>query len=179
MLAYGAELHGRGVVVTAGFETRRLLRSAAIIGGLAVVVVVASQSGFLFPQPERHQVTPPQLPKFPPPGPDQVLFRVHTPRPLPFRLGTIDVYEAASANWLLPPYDSNRYQPVTAPAVLPGVARAGTSPAGTVTFQIGELGGHELPTVPEATRISGLQASLKYDPRSGISTCLPPAPARV
>src|SRR5439155_638650 len=46
--------------------------------------------------------------------------------------------------------------------------RARAKAAGTVTFQIEELGGHQLPVVPEGTRITGISQALEYDPRTGI-----------
>ena len=166
-VAQGAELSRQGDT-TMGFEVRRLLRAAAMIGGLLALLVVLSRTGLLFPQPNRDRTIPPQRPMLPPPVPDQPLFTVTTPVSVPFRLGVIDTYDARQNAWLLPPFDTSRYRKLRSPARL-----SSAPPSSPKTFEahftIREATGHELPTIAEAVTVKDLGPEVGDDP--GATPC--------
>jgi hypothetical protein len=149
-----------------GFEARRLGRGAAALAGLVAFVVVLSQLGFLFPDNPDHQVIPPKRPEVPPAAPDRVLFRVKADRPLPLRLGVLDVYDGRG--FLTPPYDSERFRPIDRRPASGGVR---------VAITVEDLGGHLLPGLAEPQAVTGTGAKVEVDPRTG-QLRLPKARAR-
>lgn len=166
-VAYGADLGrgiGQGGALGAGFETRRLARTGAMVAGLVVAVVVLNQAGFLFPSPDQNRVVPPQRPQVPPQVPDVPLFRVTTNAQTPYRLGVIDVYDVKEGAWMLPEQDNRRLQRESAPASLPGPALG--RQVLTATFVVEQATGHLLPTIGGTVSVQGLSGQqFDYDPR--------------
>jgi len=151
-VAVGGEDAGSG-----GFELRRLARGGAALGGLVALLVALSQFGFLFPSSEAHEVIPPKRPEVPPPTPDRVLFKVEADRPLPLRLGVLDVYDGRG--FLTPPYDTRRFRKLDAPT-------AAADGGAFAAIEIVDLGGHLLPGLasPAGVRVRG--ARVEVDPRT-------------
>jgi hypothetical protein len=170
-LAQGAEMARHGEF-GAGFETRRLLRGTAMVLVLVVGLVALSRAGFLFPEPERQQVIPPQRPKIPPPTPDRPLFYVKTTLKLPYRLGVIDVYSydrnTKQGAWLLPPYDPRALQKLHSPARLDKLPFYPKDANTTLTLDVRaqDIGGHQLPDIAGLERLDGLSSDVDYDPRA-------------
>ena len=171
VLAQGAELGRRGQLGL-GFEGRRILRGGAMLVGLILLLVVLSQSGLLFPQPDLAQVIPPQKPQLPPPAPDRPLFEVRSALKVPLRLGVIDIYDARQNAWLLPPYDSRRLHPLKGSASFTGFGQVPKSPAKTFTvdFQMDEQTGHQVPDIGGMVSIKGIGTPAEYDPRTQTLT---------
>lgn len=168
-IAYGADL-GRGIgrdrALGAGFETRRLARTGAMVAGLVAAVVLLNQAGFLFPSPDQNRVVPPQRPQVPPQVPDVPLFKVTTNAQTPFRLGVIDVYDVKQGAWMLPEQDNRRLRRESAPVTLPG-PKLGRQFL-TATFVVEQATGHLLPTIGGTVRVEGLTGQqFDYDPRQG------------
>lgn len=164
-IAYGAELGGQGHLGV-GFESRRLLRGLALAVLLAVGVVGISRVGILFPQPDRSHVIPPQRPPPPPALPDQVLFSYTASRPVPLRLGVIDVYDVTAGAWELPPYDPSRFVPVEPPAGIPHTGYRPNLPTVTATITVANLSGHSLPSLAGLSRLSAPGGTIDFDPRT-------------
>lgn len=162
-VAYGADLASEGIV-GGGFEVRRLGRGAALLVVIVALLVVVSQTDFLFPEADRDQVIPPQKPPVPPPEPDRVLFTVESTRSGPWRVGVLDVYGQDA--FLLPPVD---------PELIVDVPDGGTvarPPAGretyTALFTIADVKGHTLPASPSPTKLTGTGERVEYDTRSQV-----------
>ncbi len=171
-LATGAALGG-GPERSAGFEVRRMIRGGVIATGLAALVIGISSFGFLFPQPNQERVVPPQRPQLPPPEPDRVLFSYFASRPVPLRLGTIDVYDVGQKAWLLPPYDPARVQRLNLPASIKPAAGLKYKPGAgdvKVTVTIADATGHALPDVADLVKVQGHGSIFGYDPRTGALT---------
>lgn len=147
-----------------GFELRRAGRGAGLLAVLIAALVGASQIGVLLPAPKEDVVVPPQRPQPSPPQPDRELFRVQSERQLPWRLGTLDVYDGTA--WLTPPFDPGRFEDLDGGAVpTPTIER----PAATVraTFTVEELAGRALPALANPVEIDG-DASIQVDPRTQV-----------
>src|SRR5207245_1202983 len=121
--------------LSAAFELRRLARTGGIAATLIVAVVALSQLGFLFPQASHDRTIPPQKPVVPPPAPDHVIFTYKLSRPVPLRLGVLDVYDTSTGAWLLPPYDSARIKALHPPASIPHLRPPGKT-AITATIRV-------------------------------------------
>lgn len=149
-----------------GFEARRLARGGGALAALVALVIAVSQLGFLFPDSASHDVIPPKRPQVPPSVPDRVLFRATLDRPMPLRLGVLDVYDGRG--FLTPPFDSARFRPLRA-----------SSPGDTVkaTITVADLGGHLLPGLPSPQAVSIKGAKVEIDPRTD-QLRLPKARAR-
>jgi transglutaminase superfamily protein len=168
-VAYGADL-GRGIgrdrALGAGFETRRLARTGAMVAGLVAAVVLLNQAGFLFPSPDQNRVVPPQRPQVPPQVPDVPLFKVTTNAQTPFRLGVIDVYDVKQGAWMLPEQDNRRLRRDSAPVTVPG-PKLGAQFL-SATFVVEQATGHLLPSIGGTVKIEGLSGQqFDYDPRQG------------
>lgn len=147
-----------------GFELRRAGRGAGLLALLIAALVGASQIGVLLPDPKEDVVVPPQRPQPSPPQPDRELFRVESERQLPWRLGTLDVYDGEA--WLTPPFDPGRFEDLDGGAVpTPTVER----PEATVraTFTVEELAGRALPALANPVEVDG-DADLQLDPRTQV-----------
>jgi hypothetical protein len=167
-VSFGAELAREGA--TSGrFEARRLGRGVGILGGLVVLLAALTQVGFLFPEPKDTRVIPPKRPQTPPAEPDRELFRVKTDRPLPWRLGVLDVYGLEEQAWLTPPYDPKRFVTPPASAAIPrGLPEDVPLPQGTptfsATFTLSDVRGHVIPDVQGTVKVAG--EGIEYDPRT-------------
>jgi len=161
-LAYGAELGGSGQV-TAAFEGRRLLRGGTVAILIAAAVLGMSNLGFLFPQPQQQHVIPPEKPPPPPKVPDHVIFTYKANAPVPLRMGVIDVYDPSQRAWLLPPYDTSRFVRLTPPSAIPQ-----SVPGHDVTVTVTMVDGssHQVPTIGQASRVSGPGDVFDFDPRT-------------
>ena len=164
-LAEGAEL-ARSGVTGAAFELRRVGRAGVMAVGLAVVLVLFSTAGFLFPQPSRDHVIPPQKPPVPPPVADTVLFRDSGVQGNVLRMGVIDIYDQKQQAWLLPPYDPTTLKHYDSPSHVGGAPPKGT-PTYTVSIDVANLPGHYLPVPAGAYLVNGLHAAVDVDPRTG------------
>jgi len=165
-VAYGAQLAADGEL-GAGFESRRILRGIALAVALAVGLGVVSKASFLFPQPDRSHVVPPQRPPTPPDPPDRVLFSYTASRPgLPLDLGVIDVYDVKAGAWELPPYDPSRFDVLHPPQTIPGTTAGGRLPTATATVTMVNADGHSLLALAGVSRISGTDQVVDYDPRT-------------
>ena len=145
----------------ASFELLRLVRGAAGLAVLAVVLVALGSTGLLLPKAASNEVVPPRPPKSAPPVADGVLFTVHTGAAGdtgPWTTGVLDSY--VNDTWLLPSYDRSRLQRVgggplpDAPATAPR----------HVQVTIGNLAGRNLPTVDAARTVHSSQLHLSFDP---------------
>ncbi|MHB8507852.1 MAG: transglutaminase-like domain-containing protein, partial [Candidatus Dormibacteria bacterium] len=167
-LAWRAQQLADGVVIEPSYELRRLGRTAALMLALGLGVVGLSQTGALFPQPQQHRVIPPQRPRVPPPTADRVLFtyRQQVDRKDPIRLGTISIYDQAQGAWLLPSYDVRRLRPL-ANGVVPNPQRQGKG-SYSVEIVVGDVGGHEIPTIANLTHISGSLGAVQFDPETQV-----------
>jgi hypothetical protein len=165
-VAYGVELAASGVS-SGRFELTRLLRGAGALAVLAVgLVVLANAASFLLPEARDEQVVPPQRPPAAPPQPDRPLFAVETDRPLPWRLGVLDVYEDGA--WKTPPFDPARFVELPASADdIPGETGS-TEETVTVTFSTEEIGGRTLPTLagPHEIVLESGSGAIEFDPRT-------------
>lgn len=159
-VAYGQELAAQGAA-TGGFEFRRLVRALALLTAVMTALVVLSQQGWLFPTRQREQVVPPRKPEAPQPQADRLLFTVKAPRPAPWRMGVLDVYDGRA--WLLPPFDTRRLVDVAGDEELVG-PRA-SEERQTATFTIADIQGHVIPSVASAVSVDFRGIDLRYDPR--------------
>jgi hypothetical protein len=160
--SYAAD--GVGETFDAGFELRRLARS--VLAGVLLVglLIAASKVSFLFPSSEQHHEIPPRRPPVSPPAPDVPLYTVKGQLPGPLEAGVIDVYSLKDQAWLLPPVDNQRLKRLHLPADLPGVtALPGKATQLEVTVQ--QAGGHGLPTLAFARRVTG-GPTVDLDPRT-------------
>ena len=166
-VSFGAQLSREGVT-GARFETRRLLRAAAVILGIVVGLAALSQVGALFPKPTDNSVIPPKRPENPPPQKDRVIFTVKAPAQVPWRLGVLDVYGLKENAWLTPPYDPKRLLPIPSSGVLPttpgSVKVVDDGKHFTATFTIVDEQGRVIPDVANAVAMRG--TSGKWDPRT-------------
>jgi len=172
-VSYGADL-ARDGASSGQFELRRLLRGVGVLVGVAIVLVLVSDSGLLLPKASSQAVIPPQFPQLPPPTPDRPLFSVALSQPMPLRLGVLDVYQKVA--WLTPPYDVARFETVpSSGSVIAGRALGeapavpsppNKAPAQNITFTISELGGHILPDVANPSAVVHHGFTLQYDPRT-------------
>ena len=137
-----------------GFEARRLGRGAGALVGMVAVIVSLSQLGFLFPDSTDEQVIPPKRPEVPPSVPDRVLFKVDASRPVPLRLGVLDVYDGRG--FLTPPYDTSRFEDAPTERAADGDV--------SVTVTVADLGGHLLPAPASPKGVRGVNAEI--DPRT-------------
>ena len=164
MLAYGAELNAEGHL-GAGFESRRLLRAAAVAAVLTAFVVAVSNLGILFPEPDRNRVVPPQRPHVAPAEADRVLFTYTATQPMPLRVGVIDVYDVRQGAWELPPFDAKRFRRLQMPASLPDSKPASPGSV-SATFTYADASGHALASVFGTAQVQGAKEVLDYDPRT-------------
>lgn len=163
-VSFGTELAVDGQA-SGSFEVRRLGRGAAMIGGLALVTVLVSKAGFLFPQTTHERVVPPQPPRSAPAQADRLLFTVTAPRPGPWRVGVLDVYQKDT--WLLPPYDTARYLELqdAKPIIYASKIDVANGKERS-NFVLADAEGHSLPGVydPLDLRFSG--SRVQFDPRT-------------
>lgn len=155
--------------LSAAFEIRRAVRGVPLLLGGVVLLVVFSQTDFLFPKPAYNPAEKPQKPKAIPLGQvrDRVLFEIDGDITGPWKTGVLDVYDGES--WRLPPFDSKRMKRVRGDGAIDR-ARPGDV---TVKFTIRDLGTNSvLPGVTGLTRFAvasgGPGGDVVYDPRVGV-----------
>lgn len=164
-VSMGADLAAQGAS-SGAFEIRRLARGAAALCLLGAAVFATAQIGFLFPPPAAASVVPPMRPPPPPPAVDRVLFTVTADRQLPWRLGTLDVYDETA--WLTPPFDVSALVQVSGdiPATLAGDTRGPLPGAGvTARVELAGLEGKTLPGLANPLAVRGLE-DVTYEPRT-------------
>lgn len=161
--SYAAD--GVGETFDAGFELRRLGRSALAGIVLIAALIAASKVSFLFPDNAQHHVIPPRRPPVSPPPKDVPLYEVTGTVTSPLRAGVIDVYDVDEHAWMLPPVDNERLERLRLPAKTPGPAPATTGASSRVTVRVDQAEGHGLPMLAGTSRVDG-SASVDYDPRT-------------
>lgn len=164
-LSMGADLAAQGAS-SGAFELRRLARGALALGLLGAAVFATAQVGFLFPPPAAPSVVPPTRPPPPPPAVDRVLFTVTAERQLPWRLGTLDVYDKTA--WLTPPFDLATLVPVEGDisSSLEGDTRGPLSGPGiTARVRLSGLEGKTLPSLANPTGVRS-DTEITYEPRT-------------
>jgi hypothetical protein len=147
----------------AAFEIRRALKSAPLVIGGVVLLIVLGNSSFLFPKPVFDPVQKPQKPKSIPLGKvrDRVLFTISGPINGPWKIGDLDTY--SGDYWLLPPFDQTDAAPPP-----DGVVEKSGSRKVTVTFKTGDLGSTSvLPGVVSPRKIDIRGADVVYNARTG------------
>ena len=161
-IAYGAEL-APGSAVSSRFQWRRLARGALMLAGLLGATVLLAQTGLLFPETQRERVLPPRKPPSAPLEPDRELFEVDAPRPGPWRMGQMDVYDGAG--WLLPPYEPDRLVDLGGGLVGPP-GESGSLGTEVFRFTVRDIRGRQLPGPAGMVRVDGLTPDAGYDPRT-------------
>ena len=148
----------------AAFEIRRAIKSAPLVVGGIVLLVVLGKSNFLFPKPVFNPVQKPQKPKSIPLGKvrDRVLFTISGAIDGPWKIGDLDTY--GGDYWLLPPFDPKDDHPIGADGI---VDKAGAGDV-TVTFKSGDLGNTSvLPGVVDPRQVKGTPSKVVYNSRTG------------
>ncbi|HUR79110.1 MAG TPA: transglutaminaseTgpA domain-containing protein [Acidimicrobiales bacterium] len=146
------------------FELKRLLRALPMVAGGLALLLIVSQTDFLFPKPVYDPTDKPQKPKSIPLGEveDRVLFEVESDITGPWRLGVLDVYDGTS--WRLPPFDQDRFDKVPSGGVVDPQRRGEVR----AVFTVRDIGDSSvLPGVADPVSIKTTQGGLLYDPRTG------------
>lgn len=151
------------------FELKRALRSLVGMVPLIAALVALSSADFLFPQPVYDPTDKPQKPKSVPlsAADDRVLFEVQTDSQItgPWRTGVLDVYDDDA--WKLPPYDSDRFEPLAADGQLSPLRLDAEQLE--VTLTIRDLGNSAvLPMLATSTAVQLTSADVVHDPRTGL-----------
>ena len=183
-VGFGSELAGAGAS-SGDFEARRLVKGAAVLVGVLVVLGGLSRLGFLFPDVEEDAVVEPRRPEIPPPAPDRELFTVRAPIDVPIRLGVLDVYGLEEQAWLTAPYRRSQLvelepgDPFTFVGEDPAWATVTEAPAGRdgqtidVAFTVSDVPGRTIPTVANAVDVE-IDEPITYDPRTQVLTVAAP-----
>lgn len=159
-------------VLERDFELKRALRGAAVMIGLATLLVAAGHLEFLFPKPTVNPNSKPQKPKSVPlsAARDRVLFTVKVPAGFtgPWRTGVLDVYEDNA--FKIAGVDPDRFRSLPGDGSL-GVESGGRPSRLTVAITTGDLGSTAvLPVVPTSTKVTftGTAPDVRLDPRPGV-----------
>jgi len=147
----------------ASYEIRRALRSLPVIGLVVALLVVGSQSNFLFPDTMIDPAEEPQRPRSIPLSEvqDRVLFEVSSTISGPWRVGTLDVYDGQ--DWRLPPFAAARMQEIPRD----GIVDRTLTPGIRADFTIRGLEGTVLPGLSNVYGVAARGPRLEYDRRSG------------
>ena len=88
------------------FELRRALKALPLVALITVLLYFASRSNFLFPPPIYDPAQEAKKPKTIPLSEveDRVLFTVEAKFSGPWKMGSLDVYDARDGSWRLPPF---------------------------------------------------------------------------
>lgn len=151
--------------LSSAFELKRAARGAPLLLVGLVVLVLLSQTDFLFPKPVYNPAQKPQKPKAVPLGEvrDRVLFEIDGPITGPWKTGVLDFYDGK--NWRLPPFDPSTLKKIPGDGVV-DKTRVGDV---TVNFIVRDLGTSAvLPAVAGPTKIEVDNPEVIYDPRAGI-----------
>lgn len=152
------------------YELRKLAKSLPLIGAITAALVVMSQTGFLFPDPQIDPAQEPQKPKTVPltEVEDRVLFEVGPDVERgdselkisgPWRMGTLSVYDGK--DWRLPPVAENQFEDLAKDGVLD--AELIDDLGVRARFRVLGLGGTVLPGLPLSAVIVSEGAPLAYD----------------
>jgi hypothetical protein len=147
------------------FELRRALKSAPLVIGGVLLLVVLNNADFLFPKPVYNPAEKPQKPKAIPLGEvrDRVLFEIEGDLTGPWKTGTLDVYDGR--NWRLPPFDPKRLEKVPGDGVVDD-SRIGDVHVKLTTRDLGTTS--VLPGVAGPTAIQRSGLDVRWDERVGI-----------
>lgn len=178
-VAFGVDLAREGAT-SGNFEMRRLGRGAGVLAVLVAVLAGLSQLGFLFPEAEDDQIIPPKRPESPPLAKDRELFTVASPIQVPWRLGTLDVYQDNA--WMTPPFNSGRLATVPEGGAIPFLGNEEDGAGSTVlappqsasgetftaTFEVSDIEGNIVPVVMTPTGVPQADFEIEYDPRTQV-----------
>jgi hypothetical protein len=144
------------------YELRRAGKGLVFVVIISVVLAALSQTNFLFPKPVIDPTQEPQKPKTVPLSDvqDRVLFTVKADFRVPWRIGTLDVYNGI--DWRTPPFAGNRIKAIDKSGVISN-ARANELKA---EFTIAGLTGAVLPTLPNTAGVVARGPALSYDSRN-------------
>ncbi len=146
------------------FELRRALRALPLIALITVLLYFASRSNFLFPPPIYDPAQEAKKPKTIPLSEveDRVLFTVEAKFSGPWKMGSLDVYDASDGSWRLPPFADSELNEVPES----GIVNDDLTPAARATYTIRGLGGAILPGLVNTVGIVAIGPTLSYDERS-------------
>ena len=170
IVGYGVEL-ARDGVASGGFEARRLVRGFGVLLALVAALGGVAQLGFLFPPEKQTSIVPPRRPEPPPVVGDAPVLEVTSPSLMPWRLGTLDVYQDNA--WMTPPYDTSRFRAVDDGRQIERTEDDTSFPleAGEtveVTYRVLNLPGEAVPTLGNVVSVEGSRQDLQYDPRTQV-----------
>jgi len=165
---------GMGVLATAtvvqddsekpplSYELRRAGKGLVFVVIISVALGLLAQANILFPKPIIDPTQEPQRPRTVPLSDvqDRVLFTVKADFRVPWRIGTLDVYNGT--DWRTPPFAANRIRAVQKSGVISN-ERANELAA---EFTIAGLTGAVLPTLPNTQGVVARGPSLSYDSRN-------------
>lgn len=145
------------------YEIRKAVKSLPVLAVIVALLVLASQSDFLFPKTLIDPAQEPQRPRTTPLSEveDRVLFEVQSPISGPWRLGALDVYDGK--DWRLPPFAENAIDEVPRS----GIVNDELTPGVQARFTIAGMDGAVLPGLPNMTGIVAEGPRLAYDSRNG------------
>ena len=146
------------------YELRRAAKALPVLAGVVgLMLLLALNTGFLFPHPAIDPTLQAQRPKTAPLSsvPDTVLFEVKASVTGPWVVGALDVYDGQ--DWLLPAFSDSQL------ADLPssGVVDSQFKPDIVATFTIRNQTGAVLPGLPNTCCINASGPRLNYDAHSG------------
>lgn len=146
------------------FELRRALRALPLVALITILLYFASRSNFLFPPPIYDPAQEAKKPKTIPLSEvqDRVLFTVEAKFSGPWKMGSLDVYEASDGSWRLPPFADSELKEVPES----GIVNDDLTPAARATYTIRGLGGAILPGLVNTVGIVAIGPTLSYDERS-------------
>jgi hypothetical protein len=147
------------------YELRRALRALPLIAVITGLLVLLAQADILFPRPLIDPTQQPQKPKTVPLSDveDRVLFEVESVATGPWRIGSLDVYDAKDSSWRLPAFGENKLKDVPRD----GIVDSDLAPGIRATFTVAGLGGAVLPSLPNTVGVVAEGPKLAYDERNG------------
>ncbi len=172
MVLYTAHVAGETGGVR--FELRQVVRGAAALVAVCALIAGLSRLEVLFPAADRIVDPKPQKPRIVPLSEvkDEVLFRVESEMPGPWRLGVLDSYD--DDTWLLPAVDQQRMAPLGSAGVLDGAEVGGESV--TASFTVQALQGFTIPAPPNPVEVDTTTA--KIDRRTQVLRVSGSSPGR-
>ena len=150
--------------LTSAFELKRAIRTVPIVVLSMGLLMLLSNTSFLFPESVYNPAEKPQKPKAIPLGEvrDRVLFTIEGDITGPWKTGALSFYDGK--NWRLAPFNPERLESPTDDNISPG--RPGDV---TVKFTTGDLGTTSvLPGVVGPSSIDGAPGNVVWDPVVGV-----------
>jgi hypothetical protein len=146
------------------FELRRALKALPLVALITILLYFASRSNFLFPPPIYDPAQEAKKPKTIPLSEveDRVLFTVEAKFSGPWKMGSLDVYDASDGSWRLPPFADSELNEVPES----GIVNDQLTPEARATYTIRGLGGAILPGLVNTVGIVAIGPTLSYDERS-------------